>query len=319
MEIAQPKNISVTFKTRGASGFVDFLVSESLVLGASDIHIDPKSENGLIQLRIHGAMVPQYEMDGVQMSECVSRLKILAKLRTDIHAKGQDGRFVYVSALGEKVDVRVSIMPTFYGENAVLRILRPGKQRMLKFKDLGMDDDHVGILNKYIHSGQGVLLVAGATGSGKTTTVYALARTLIAAGRNLVTVEDPVEYVIEGARQIQVSEHHFGFSEALRSVLRQDPDVIVVGEIRDADTAQLAFRAALTGHLVIATIHSEGAFGTRSRLADLGVSENMLSLLRLIIGQRLVPQRDGSERVTGRRGLFEFVDLSQSKPEAPSE
>ncbi len=308
-----PKNISAAFKARGASGFVSLILSEALALNASDIHIDPRSDIGHMQLRINGFMKPQYELDRVLLLECISRIKILSKLRTDIHNKGQDGRFMHLSPLGEKIDIRVSIMPTFYGENAVLRILRPNKQRALKFADLGMDEAQISTLEKYAEAGQGVLLVAGATGSGKTTTVYAMARMLIASQRNLVTVEDPVEYVIEGARQIQVSENYFGFSEALRSVLRQDPDVIVVGEIRDAETAQLAFRAALTGHLVIATIHAEGAFGVRARLLDLGVSENLLSLLRLVIGQKLIPQKDEQMRVVARKGLFEFINLSDSK------
>jgi type IV pilus assembly protein PilB len=302
-------DITLVFKSKGTSGFLDYIIEQSLIFDASDIHIDPYHDKAFVLLRIQGLLVPAFRFDKSYLPECIGRIKILSKLRTDVHNKAQDSRFDFLSIKKEKIDIRVSIMPTFYGENAVLRLLRPFLDRELCFSGLGMDSEQALICAKYVDSQQGVILISGPTGSGKTTTVYSFCKALIKAHRNIITVEDPVEYIIHGARQIQVSENHFGFSDALRSVLRQDPDVIVVGEIRDTETARLAFRSALTGHLVIATIHADGLSGVRGRLMDLGVEDSMMSLLKLVISQKLSHIKDHIKLSPSRKANFKFLEL----------
>jgi type II secretory ATPase GspE/PulE/Tfp pilus assembly ATPase PilB-like protein len=302
-------DITPVFKSKGATGFIDYVVEYALSIDASDIHIDPFPDHSMVNMRVNGSLRSVFKLQKSLILECIGRIKILAKLRTDINNKAQDGRYEFVSQEKERIDMRVSTMPTFYGENAVMRILRPSKQRELSLNTLGMDEHQVTTLKRFVDKQQGLILVAGSTGSGKTTTIYAFCNLLIKSKRNVVTVEDPVEYLIEGARQIQIAENYFGFSDALRSVLRQDPDVIVVGEIRDSETANLAFRAALTGHLVIATIHAEDSYGVRDRLVDLGISESMLTLLKLVISQKLKPVTDEKQKVISRKADFHFLDL----------
>lgn len=274
--------------------------------GASDIHIDPHDEYVQIKFRVLGTLEIYEYVDKKLKDEIIGRIKVLSKIRTDIHDKAQDGRFTFTYR-AEKVDMRVSIVPTFYGENAVIRLLRPRMKRDISFEGLGFSQIQQSILEDVLERNKGMILIAGVTGSGKTTTIYACVQVLLSQGKNVVTIEDPVEYVVPGVRQIQIQEKSFPFIEGLRAVLRQDPEVIVIGEIRDADTAQLAFRAALTGHLVIASIHADKAAGVVPRLLDLGVSKNALSLLQLVVGQELKTQSDEEGRVTSRKGHFELL------------
>jgi type II secretory ATPase GspE/PulE/Tfp pilus assembly ATPase PilB-like protein len=201
--------------------------------------------------------------------------------------------------------VRVSVLPTFYGENIVLRLLRPDLRRGQKLKDLGLSEEQAQIIEKYIVREQGMIIIAGPTGSGKTTTIYSIISSLLSRDKNIVTIEDPIEYVIPGVRQIQVSEQSdFGFAKALRAILRQDPDIIVLGEIRDSETAHLAFQASLTGHLVITTIHAEDSAGVYGRLHDLGITREMMHSLSLFISQRLIKIKDKK-----RVGVFEVIPV----------
>ncbi len=279
--------------------------------GASDIHIDPQEDFVLIRFRILGTIETYECVDKKLKEEIIGRIKVLARIRTDIHDTAQDGRFTFIFR-SEKVDMRVSIVPTFYGENAVIRLLRPRLQRDISFSSLGFSQVQHSIIEDVLERGKGMVLISGSTGSGKTTTIYSCVQYLKEQGKNIVTIEDPVEYVVPGVRQIQIQEKAFPFIEGLKAVLRQDPEVIVIGEIRDADTAQLAFRAALTGHLVIASIHADKAQGVIGRLMDLGVSKNVLPLLQLVIGQELRVKIE-NQKVVARVGVFEVLsgELSQ--------
>ncbi len=280
MDILKSKDIGLI------SAFVDLLLSSACKVNASDIHIDPDSESVRIRFRILGELSLQKRIDISIKNELIGRIKILSRLRTDQQERGQDGRFEFIYQK-EKVDIRVSIVPTFYGESSVLRILRPTQQRDMSFESLGFDQEQIKSVTEVLNLCKGIILISGPTGSGKTTTAYAFVRFLLESGKNIVTIEDPIEYVIAGVRQVQIQDKGFSFVEGLRSVLRQDPDVIVIGEIRDSETAELAFRAALTGHLVVATIHAGSVTSISDRLLDLGVSKNSLSLVSLSIGQHL--------------------------------
>lgn len=292
-------------KIEDISSYVESLLSDACSVFASDVHIDPMNGHSSVRFRVSGQLIDHGAYEKRHHEEMVGRIKILSKLRTDVHDKSQDGRFFY-NFSEERVDVRVSIMPTFYGENMVLRILRPDLHRDQKLLDLGLTEMQVGILEDHIQRDQGIIVIAGPTGSGKTTTIYTLITLLVKSSRNVVTIEDPVEYVIPGVRQIQVAEAaDFGFAKALRAILRQDPDIIILGEIRDQETARLAFQASLTGHLVVTTIHAEDSAGVYSRLSDLGVSREMMHSLSLIISQRLIKL----ERHKGRVGVFEVIPV----------
>lgn len=302
--------------------FIDKVISRACIEGASDIHIDPKVHFSEIKFRIQGDMSLKTLYTKSIHDEVVGRIKVLTGLRIDIHEMSQDGRFIYVhdfESISETVDVRVSIVPTFFGENIVLRILRPEKERETDLLSLGFTHAQQSDVVDSLSKQTGMILISGPTGSGKTTTVYSLIKLLVQQGRNIVTIEDPVEYVIPDVRQIQINEHiGFGFSNALRSILRQDPDVIVVGEIRDGATAMLAFQAALTGHLVLSTIHTEDSASVYARLHQLGVPRDMVHSLVLLISQRLTKIRtNDTDGLSGsyktRTGVFEVIPVVDTK------
>ena len=300
------------------SDYVDECISSACMHNASDVHIDPKSDYVEIKFRVMGKILMYDLYTKVHHDELVGRMKILSKLRTDIHDRNQDGRFYFEykkSESVERIDVRVSILPTFFGENIVMRILRPEVQRDKSLRDLGLTEEQSVLVLDAIGREQGLIVIAGPTGSGKTTTIYSVLSILAKKDKNIVTLEDPIEYVIPGIRQVQVSESvDFGFSKALRALLRQDPDVIVIGEIRDGDTAQLAFQASLTGHLVICTIHAEDCAGVYARLSNLGVHKDMMHSLVLMISQRLVDVDVRIGSVSGasnkRVGIFEVIPVT---------
>jgi len=297
--------------------FLDGLINQAAGMKASDIHIDPKNDRVDIRVRCLGSMELLCRLSKALHEELIGRIKILSRLRTDIHDRGQDGRLAFVLKRGnECMDIRVSILPTFFGENAVLRMLRPESQQKYDFASLGMFPSQANRVSRALESSQGMIIVAGPTGSGKTTTIYAMIEELASGSRNIITIEDPVEYVMQDVRQIQVSEQGgFGFAKALRSVVRQDPDVVVIGEMRDTETAGLAFQAAQTGHLVITSLHAEDSAGVHARLLDLGVSPRALHSLSLIISQRLMrqddlPGRAGDSSGSFRSGIFEVIRVA---------
>jgi len=269
---------------------VDSLLEKAHESGASDIHIDPGSKEIRIRLRIDGVLQDVYSFPKNIHSEVVSRIKVLARLRTDEHQATQDGRFRHIFPdLNEFVDIRVSIAPTYHGENTVMRLLSD-KAEGFNLETLGFNENDQRKILKAMKKTSGMILVTGPTGSGKTTTLYTLIKMLNSKDVSIVTIEDPIEYTIDGIEQIQVN-HHAGltFANGLRSILRQDPNIIMVGEIRDSETASIAVNTALTGHLLLSTLHTNDASTTLPRLLDMGVESYLVaSTVNIAIGQRLV-------------------------------
>jgi type IV pilus assembly protein PilB len=274
---------------RSLIAVTELLFQDACVRKASDIHIDPMRTHVSVRLRIDGQLKDAYALPLDCHQELIARLKILAGLRTDEHNAPQDGRCVLHEGTAEETAVRISIMPTFAGENAVLRLL-PAQADELELSSLGMTEGQGSYVRGVLSKLQGMVLVSGATGSGKTTTLYTLMRLLSKEAHSLITIEDPVEYTLTGIPQIQViPQAGLTFAKGLRSLLRQDPDVIMVGEIRDEETAELAFTAALTGHLVLSTVHATDAASVSTRLTELGMRESVIeTALRASLSQRLV-------------------------------
>ncbi|NTV22446.1 MAG: type II/IV secretion system protein [Candidatus Yonathbacteria bacterium] len=257
---------------------------------ASDVHIEPLEDKVRVRFRVDGLMHTSLVLPAKVQSAVVARIKILTtSMKLDEKRKPQDGRFS-AHIEGRKVDFRVSTFPTYYGEKVVMRILDTGKGA-LKLEQLGMRQEDIAIVREMLDRPYGIILLTGPTGSGKTTTLYSMLSEVDRDKKNVVSLEDPVEYNMPGVSQSQVRpEIDYTFANGLRSILRQDPDIIMVGEIRDKETAQLAIQAALTGHLVFSTIHTNTASGVIPRLIDMGVDPFLIApTLALAIGQRLVP------------------------------
>src|SRR3989344_2933570 len=254
---------------------------------ASDIHIEPEEEKLRVRFRVDGLLHSSLILPKKIHASIVSRIKILSKLKIDESRKPQDGRFRAVIR-DKKIDFRVSTMPTNHGEKVVMRLLDV-TVGLLELSELGMTDRNLEVTQKALQKTTGLILVTGPTGSGKSTTLYSLLKILNEEAVNIITLEDPIEYWIEGVNQSQVMpEIGYTFASGLRSILRQDPDIIMVGEIRDAETAELAIHAALTGHIVLSTLHTNDAKGAIPRLIDMGLEPYLLiSALNLVIAQRL--------------------------------
>jgi len=267
---------------------VNRMIGEAVTRRASDIHIEPFEGSMRLRFRIDGQLRAMEPPPPELHPSIVSRVKVMAGLDIVERRLSQDGR-CKTSVEGRDIDLRVSIVPPLHGESVVLRILDRA-QAPLDLGKLGFADTPLQRLNEALGHGNGILLVTGPTGSGKTTTLYAALQRLNGPDRKIVTVEDPVEYQLPGVNQIQVNPRiGLGFANILRSVLRHDPDVIMVGEIRDVETARIAVQAALTGHLVLSTLHTNSASGAVTRLIDMGVEPYLLtSALRAIVAQRLV-------------------------------
>ena len=269
---------------------VNNIIEEAHGLGASDIHIDPLALAVRVRLRIDGVLEERHQFQKKIHGEVISRIKVLAGLRTDEHAKAQDGRFRFTAPeSGEPVDIRVSVMPTYHGENAVMRLLS-GKAEHYSLADLGFTKGDEQKILSAIQKPGGMILATGPTGSGKTTTLYTLLQLLNKKEVSLLTIEDPIEFAIDNIEQIQVNPRSgLTFGSGLRSMLRQDPNIIMVGEIRDAETAGIAVNTALTGHLLLSTLHTNDAATTLPRLLDMGIDAYLVaSTVTLAIGQRLV-------------------------------
>ncbi|MCK5490622.1 MAG: type II/IV secretion system protein, partial [Candidatus Pacebacteria bacterium] len=260
---------------------------------ASDIHIEPNEDDLRVRYRLDGILHNSLVLPKRISAAVVSRIKILASLKIDETRKPQDGRFRFDLSSGgnieKSVDLRISTFPTVNGEKIVMRILDTSSD-INDLESLGIWKRGLRIINENIEKPFGIMLVTGPTGSGKSTTLYAMLKTLNKEGVNIVTLEDPVEYFMKGINQSQIqTEIGYTFSSGLRSILRQDPDIIMVGEIRDKETAELATHAALTGHLVLSTLHTNNATGVIPRLIDMGIEPFLIaSALNLVIGQRLV-------------------------------
>ncbi len=267
---------------------IDRILLHAVNLGASDIHCDPEVDRIVIRMRIDGILEHITFLSKNFHEEMIARLKILSGARTDIRNLPQDGR--WKTDIGLPYNIRISFMPTYHGENAVMRLLPIERSKGFSFIDLGFNADHVRSIQNAIAQTTGLILVTGPTGSGKTTTLHACLAHKAQEKISIITLEDPIEYEIPGIRQVYVRHTHgMTFANGLRASLRQDPDVIMVGEIRDHETARVAVHTALTGHLVFSTLHTNSALETIPRLIDMGVDTYLLaSTLRLVIGQRLV-------------------------------
>jgi general secretion pathway protein E len=267
---------------------INALLLEALKERASDLHFEPYEARSVVRFRIDGVLRDVIEPPRALHAALVSRLKIMASLDIAEKRLPQDGR-IALRLGGRSVDVRVSTLPTGPGERVVLRLLDQEAAR-LDLSALGMSDATLGCVDRLIREPHGIVLVTGPTGSGKTTTLYAALSRLPRGSVNMMTVEDPIEYALDGVGQVQVNPRiDLTFARALRAILRQDPDVVMIGEIRDLETAQIAVQASLTGHLVLATLHTNDAASAVTRLADMGVEPYLLSSTLLgVLAQRLV-------------------------------
>jgi general secretion pathway protein E len=267
---------------------VNLLVSGAIKDRASDIHVEPYSGNLKIRYRIDGILYDILNLPRRIQSPLTSRIKIMAKLNIAEKRLPQDGR-IEIKIADRLVDIRVSVIPTAFGERVVLRLLDK-TANILMLSDLGMHDERIRLLNKLIKSPYGIILVTGPTGSGKTTTLYAALSTINHPEINIITIEDPIEYQMDGVGQIQVNPKiDLTFAAGLRSIVRQDPDVILIGEIRDRETAEIAIQSSLTGHLVFSTLHTNDAASAVTRLIDMGIEPFLVtSSIIAIIAQRLV-------------------------------
>ncbi len=256
--------------------------------GASDIHFEPTKNNFIVRFRIDGILHEIDKLSKKVQPAITSRIKLIANMNIAESRIPQDGR-ILIQEEDENLDIRVSSVPTIFGESIVLRLLSKEKS-LLNLEVLGMNNDHLKIFKQLIRKPYGLILVTGPTGSGKTTTLYAALNDINTPDKKIITVEDPVEYQLEGINQIQVKpEIGLNFANILRSILRQDPDIILVGEIRDSETAKIAIQSSLTGHLVFSTLHTNDAIGAFSRLKDLGVENFLLSSAVIAsMAQRLV-------------------------------
>lgn len=267
---------------------VDLLITYAYRDKASDIHIEPEEKSLLVRFRIDGILRDVLRVDKKLHDRIITRIKILSRLRTDEHLSAQDGK-MRILIDDENLDIRVSIIPIADGEKAVLRLLS-SRFRQFSLLDLGMNEHDLKKVNSAINKSYGMILSTGPTGSGKTTTIYAILKILNTRDKNITTIEDPIEYRIKGVNQIQANpKTNLTFASGLRSVLRQDPNVIFVGEIRDSETAGIAVNAALTGHLVLSTLHTNDAATALPRLIDMKVEPFLVaSTVNIIIAQRLV-------------------------------
>ncbi|OGI75237.1 hypothetical protein A2443_00920 [Candidatus Nomurabacteria bacterium RIFOXYC2_FULL_43_16] len=274
-------------KIHKISRLLEIILAGAIAIKASDIHIEPEKERGRLRLRLDG-ILQDVNFFGLDVYRLInSRIKLLSgmKLTSTI---AQDGRFNIMEG-SDEISIRSSLIPGSYGESIVMRILDP-KSLQVELEELGIEPYLFGIVKEEIIKPNGLILVTGPTGSGKTTTLYAFLRRIYSPEINIITIEDPVEYHLPGITQTQVNtERGYTFPEGLRSILRQDPDVIMVGEVRDGDTAEIAVQSALTGHMVFSTLHTNNAAGVIPRLIDLGVNPKILvSALSISLAQRLV-------------------------------
>lgn len=267
---------------------VNNILTQSIKAGASDIHIEPYDEGFKVRHRVDGILYDLVSPPKWVQAALTSRIKIMAKLDIAEKRLPQDGR-MEVSIVNQKIDIRVSTIPTSFGERVVLRLLNKTSS-LLQLTDLGLSDQAFAAVEQLITAPNGIILVTGPTGSGKTTTLYSVLSTINKPGVNIITIEDPVEYQIKGISQIQVNPKiDLTFAKGLRSIVRQDPDVILVGEIRDQETAEIAVQSALTGHLVFSTLHTNDSASAVTRLVDIGVEPFLISSSVLaIMAQRLV-------------------------------
>jgi general secretion pathway protein E len=287
-EFAQPRDLLDLTDEAPVIRLLNSVLFQAVKERASDIHIEPFERELEIRFRVDGILYKMLEPPKVVQEALISRVKIMAGLNIAEKRLPQDGRFRVIVA-GRDVDIRVSIVPTFFGERVVLRLLDKQKG-VLSLSDIGFGTGEVALVERLLARTSGIILVTGPTGSGKSTTLYAALNRINSPEKNIITIEDPIEYQLKGVGQIQVNPKiDLTFANGLRSILRQDPDVIMVGEIRDAETAEIAMQASLTGHLVLSTLHTNDAATAVTRLIDMGIEPFMVaSTLSAVVAQRLV-------------------------------
>lgn len=279
---------ALTLKGGGITGIVETFLAGALVTDASDIHLEPEEGDIRLRYRLDGVLEDVASLDRRVYQPILSRIKLVSGLKLNIKQAAQDGRFS-IKVAGTEMEIRTSALPGAYGESIVLRVLNP-ETINLTFKTLGVEPALLKIFEQEIHKPNGVVLLTGPTGSGKTTTLYSFLREVSSTENKVITIEDPIEYHLPGINQTQTNaKKGYTFLSGLRSALRQDPDIIMVGEIRDAETAKIAINSSLTGHLVFSTLHTNDAAGTIPRLIDLGINPKIMSAaLNISIAQRLV-------------------------------
>ncbi|MNM99052.1 Type II secretion system protein E [compost metagenome] len=275
-------------KDAPAVKLVDSIIENAVRMKASDVHIEPLEKKVRVRFRVDGNLQKVLEISKETQGSLITRIKIVANLNIAEKRVPQDGRII-TNIDNKEVDLRVSVLPTIHGEKIVIRILLRSSFLMRK-EELGLSNYNMKILSSIMDKPYGIILVTGPTGSGKSTTVYTLLNELNTIDKNIITVEDPVEYIVEGISQVNVNtKAGLTFASGLRSMLRQDPDIIMIGEIRDNETAEIAIRAAITGHIVLSTIHTNDAPSTIARLKDMNIEPYLISTsINGIIAQRLV-------------------------------
>ena len=290
-----PDVIAVLEKTLAAkksyrvSKILETAVAGALALDASDIHFEPEESYVRLRYRLDGVLHETVRFDLETYALLLSRIKLISGMKLNIKKDSQDGRFS-IKMTKEEVEVRVSVLPGAYDEAVVMRVLNP-KSIDVPLESLGIHPKLLGVLNKEMERPDGMILTTGPTGSGKTTTLYACLKKIQAPDLKIITIEDPIEYHLPGIVQTQVNDKGYNFLEGLRAAVRQDPDIIMIGEIRDSDTAEIAVNSALTGHLVFSTLHTNDAAGAFTRLIELGVNSKVItSAVRLAMAQRLARQ-----------------------------
>ncbi|MBU1046349.1 type II/IV secretion system protein [Patescibacteria group bacterium] len=303
------------------SRFFEAVLAGALGVKASDIHIEPETDSITLRFRLDGVLTVVAKFDTQIYKLLISRIKLIAGLKLNITKKPQDGR-LSIKLKNKEIEIRVSVLPGAYGESVVLRLLDPDSISV-NIEELGIEKHLFEILKKEIHRPNGMILNTGPTGSGKTTSLYAFLKTIHSTENKIITIENPIEYHLPGIVQTQVDiDKGYTFAEGLKSSLRQDPDVIMVGEIRDYDTAKIAVNSALTGHLVFSTLHTNDAAGTFYRLIDLGIQPNIISTaVNIVIAQRLVRKPcefckkevliEGDDKKIISRVLSEITDISK--------
>ncbi len=277
------------FLTKSVSEFLEVILAGGIILEASDIHIEPEENQAKIRVRIDGLLQDVIVFDLKTFQTLLSRIKLLSEIKLNITDKPQDGRFsVLMSQPAEAIEIRVSTLPAEYGESIVLRILNP--KSLIEIEGLGIRKDLLEIFKREIKRPNGMIIVTGPTGSGKTTTLYAFLKRIQKPEIKIITIEDPIEYHLKEISQSQVDpQKGYDFASGLKSIMRQDPDVVLVGEIRDLETAKISLQAALTGHLVLTTLHTNDAAGTLVRLEALGEKPvNIAPAINMAVAQRLV-------------------------------
>ena len=279
------------FLTANVSKLLEVILGGAILLESSDIHIEPEEEKVKLRLRIDGILHDAALFDFKAYKTLLSRIKLLSGIKLNITNRPQDGRFtILITEKSQKetvIEVRASSLPSEYGESIVLRILNP--KNLIEIESLGLRKDLVEVFKKEIRKPNGMIIVTGPTGSGKTTTLYAILKRINSPEVKIITIEDPVEYHLAGLSQTQVdAKKGYTFASGLKAIVRQDPDVILVGEIRDLETAEIAAQAALTGHLVFSTLHTNDAAGSIARLVDLGVrTVSIAPSINMVVAQRL--------------------------------